>query len=163
MSKLMLKTILFFPIAAGLLAAPGFAQETDRYLPVKAPYAQSLVRKTMAAHPEMAFIGLHVIPPGRAENLIIACTDTSKVGKVSTDRDLEVVKTKGTKVQFNKARNYYELDQWFSDAAGNTLGMIVYHFAATRATSEQEAVKYATAIRVELQESIPNRERLFKE
>jgi hypothetical protein len=33
-------------------------------------------------------------------------------------------KTKGTKVHFNKVRNDYEVDQWFSDAAVNTIGMI---------------------------------------
>lgn len=163
MSTLTLKAILFFPLTAGLLAAPACAQEADRFVPVKAPYAQSLVQKTMKAHPEMAFIGLHVTPPGQADNVIIACTDASKLGKVSTGRDLDVVKTKGTKVQLNKAGTDYEVDQWFSDAAGNTLGMIVYHFTTTRATSAEEAVKYATVIRAELQKSIPNRERLFGE
>jgi hypothetical protein len=154
------RTYLFF--AAGLLASTASAQEADRYVPVKAPYAQTLLGNTAAAHPEMMFIGLHVTPPGKADNVIVACTDTSKIGKVSTDLDMEVVKTKGTKVHFNKAHNDYEVDQWFTDAEGNTLGMVVYRFTGDRAKSEDDAVRLATAIRAELQKNIPNRERLFR-
>jgi hypothetical protein len=40
-------------------------------VPVKAPYAQSLVRKTANAHPELVFLGLHVMPPGKSDNVII--------------------------------------------------------------------------------------------
>lgn len=161
MTKRTVRSDLF--LAAGLLAVAASAQEADRYVPVKAPYAQTLVRNTAAAHPEMTFIGLHVTPPGKEDNVIIACTDSSKIGRVSTSLDLEVVKTKGTKVHFNKTKDDYEVDQWFGDAHGNTLGMIVFHFAGDRASSEDAAVRFATAIRAELKDRIPNRERLFRE
>jgi len=148
-------------IALGFLAATASAQETDRYVPVKAPYAEMLVRSVTAAHPEMTFIGIHVTPPGKEDNVIIACTDPSKIGRVSTALDMEVVKTKGTKVHFNKAKNDYEVDQWFSDANGNTLGMIVYHFTGSHAKSEDDAVRLATAISADLRKSIPDRDQLF--
>jgi hypothetical protein len=148
--------------ACGWFAAPVFSQ-TERFVPVKAPYAQSLVHKLMAAHPDLAFIGIHVTPPGQTDNVIIACTNPAKIGQVSSDRDMELVKTKSTKVQFNKAHNDYEVDAWFSDASGEVLGMLVYHFSGTVATSEQDAVNRATEIRTELQNDISNRDRLFKE
>ena len=150
-------------LAAALMSATADPQEPDRYVPVKAPYAQTLVRNTSAAHPEMTFIGLHVTPPGKPDNVIIACTDQSKIGRVSTELDMAIIKNKDTKVHFSKPRNDYEVDQWFSDAAGDTLGMIVFHFAGASTKSEDDAVRFATAIRAELQKSIPNRERLFQE
>jgi len=152
-----------FSFAALLLIGNAAAQEADRYEPVKAPYAQKLVQKAMAAHPEMLFIGLHAIPPGKTDNLIIACNDPAKIGKVSTSRDMELVKNKGTNVQFNEKHKYYEVDQWFGDSSGNVLGMVVYHIDAARASSEEDAGKRASAIRDELQAKIPNLERLFKE
>ena len=161
MTNLAAKTILL-AVAGGWFAAPVFCQ-AERSVPVKAPYAQALVQKLMAAHPDLAFIGIHVVPPGQTDNLIIACTNPAKIGQVSTDRDMELVKSKATKVQFNKAHNDYEVDAWFSDASGEVLGMLVYHFSGTIATSEQDAVKRAAEIRSELQSSIPNRERLFQE
>jgi hypothetical protein len=155
------RTRLYLPFAA-LLALPAFCQEADRFIPVKAPAAQRLVQKISANHPEMEFIGLHVTPPRKSDNVIIACTDSSKLGKVSTDRDMELVKAKDTKVQYNKAHNYYEVDQWFADSGGNTLGMIVYHFSAEHAKSEEEAVKLATNVRGDLQKRIPNLQSLFQ-
>jgi hypothetical protein len=151
------------PEPATILAFEVVIPGADRFAAVKAPYAQALVRKIAAAHPEVLFLGLHVTPPGKPDNVIIACTDASKLGKVSTDLDMEVVRSKGTKTHFNKMRHDYEVDQWFTDAGGNTLGMIVYRFAGTHAKSEAGALKYATEIGGELQKSIPNRERLFRD
>lgn len=82
------KTFGVLVFAAAALV--GTAQEKDRFVPVKAPYAQSLVRKTANAHPELVFLGLHVMPPGKNDNVIIACTDESKIGKVSSTADMEV-------------------------------------------------------------------------
>jgi hypothetical protein len=65
MLKLITKTLQFLSIAAIVLAMPVMAQEADRYVPVKAPYAQNLVHTLMAAHPDMEFIGIHVTPPAR--------------------------------------------------------------------------------------------------
>jgi hypothetical protein len=132
-------------------------------LPVKAPHAQKLVQEERAAHRELGFIGLHVTPPGKTDNLIIAYDELTKIGKVSTSRDMEVVQTKGTKVEFNKKHNYYEIDQWFGDADGNALGLIVFHISAAGTKDEADAVKHATLIRDELQSKIPSRARLFDE
>jgi hypothetical protein len=151
------------PAPATILAFDVVIPGADRFVAVKAPYAQALVREIAAAHTELVFLGLPVTPPGKPDNVIIACTDASKLGKVSTDLDMEVVKTEGTKSHFNKTRNDYEVDQWFTDAAGNTLGMIVYRFAGAQAMSEASAVKLAAAIGAKLRKSIPNRERLFRE
>jgi hypothetical protein len=41
--------------------------------------------------------------------------------------------------------------------------MIVYHIAASRAADEKTAVRLATAIRAELEKSIPDRQKLFDE
>jgi hypothetical protein len=161
MTQLIAKTVLLSAIC-GWLATPAFSQEA-RFVPVNAPYAQSLVQKLMSAHPDLAFIGIHVTPPGGSSNVIIACTDPKKIGQVSSDKDMELVTAKATRVQFNKAHNDYEVDAWFTDGSGEVLGMLVYHFSGTVVTSEQDAVTRATGMRSELQNAIPNRERLFKE
>ena len=148
--------------AAASLLVYDIPRGEDRWEPVSAPYAQKLVREALTAHNEITFIGLHAIPPGKKSNLIVACNDPSKVGKVSTSRDMGIVQAKQTKVQFNKNHNYYEVDQWFGDTAGSPLGMIVFHIAAAGAGNEQEAVKQATLVRDELQRKIPSRQRLFE-
>jgi hypothetical protein len=77
----MLKNRLALTIAL-IVGSFAIAQEADRFVKVKAPFAERLVRSISASHPEMEFIGLHVTLPGQEDNAIIACTDSSKLGKV---------------------------------------------------------------------------------
>ena len=61
------------------------------YVPVNAPYAQSLVIATKNAHPELQKLGLHAIPPGEQDYAIIANPIPSKIGKESSGSDLSVI------------------------------------------------------------------------
>src|SRR5260370_342428 len=56
-------------------------------------YAQRLVDRIAASHPELNVLGLHVTPPNSSDNIIIACSNRSKVGKKSDPDDLDVMKT----------------------------------------------------------------------
>src|SRR5207245_4149373 len=43
-------------------------------------YAQALVDRTLAAHPEVLILGMHVTPPNRSENVILA-SNIGRIGK----------------------------------------------------------------------------------
>src|SRR5437868_3377378 len=62
-------------------------------------YAQKLMEQTALKHPELNIIGLHVTPPDGKDNIIIAASDPSKIGKKSDPDDLDVMKTRKPTVE----------------------------------------------------------------
>lgn len=148
-------------IATGLLAAACFAQEARE--PVKAPYGDALVKQEMTAHPEIIFLGLHVTPPGRENNLIVACSNPDKIGLQSTAADMVFAQPHQAKVFSKPGRNDYEVDLWFGDKAGRTLGMLVVHLNSSAVKDENGALQCALRIQKELQDRIPDRDQLFKQ
>lgn len=161
MSKQFVCIWMFLAVANGLLVTACSAQEAQREA-VKAPYADALVKQEMAAHPEIAFLGLHVTPPGKTNNLIVACSNPDKVGLVSTDADMVFAKPRQAKVFSKPGRNDYEVDLWFGDNAGRTLGMIVVHLNSSVVKNENGALQRARFIENELQKRISDRNDLFQ-
>lgn len=115
----------------------------------------------MTAHPELKFIGLHVTPPGETDNLIIACSNPAKVGLVSTTQDMVFAQPGQAKVFSKPNRSDREVDLWFGDSAGQTLGMIVIHFDGPEIKSDDAALQRAQLIQQELQKQISSRDQLF--
>ena len=60
----MVRSALF--LATALLTPSLFAQVAPK------SYAQELVDSTLAAHPDIAIMALHVTPPKQPDNIIIA-------------------------------------------------------------------------------------------
>jgi hypothetical protein len=60
--------------------------------PVDAPRALQLELATMSAHPDLRKMGLDAVPPGAKESVIIANTNTSRIGYKSSQGDLDEVK-----------------------------------------------------------------------
>src|ERR1700722_7723198 len=66
------------------------AQDPSTYMHVHAPLAEDLVNKEKAAHnDEIVKLGIHAVPPGEKDNVIIANITPSKNGKKSSDKDLQ--------------------------------------------------------------------------
>ena len=127
-----------------------------------APYAQTLIVNTKAAHPELQKLGLHAIPPGQQDYAIIANGIPSKIGKKSSEGDLVVVKTGKPTVKNNDKGKFFDLALPVSDAAGKPIGLTVMEIPYSHAKDAAEALAKATVIRDELQARIPNQAKLFE-
>jgi hypothetical protein len=64
-------------------------QDPSTYMHVSAPLAQSILVKVKAGHDDIVKLGLHAVPPGTTDNVIIANIAPSKIGKKSSAKDLE--------------------------------------------------------------------------
>src|ERR1700761_6393148 len=70
------------------------AQDPSTYMKVNAPFAESLVNKVKSAHADdIVKLGIHAVPPGEKDNVIIANITPSKNGKKSSAKDLENLAT----------------------------------------------------------------------
>src|ERR1700678_10588 len=112
----MMKLLAFLMLAA---AVPAALPAQSNYVPVNAPYAQSLVVATKNAHPELQKLGLHAIPPGEHDYVIIANAIPSKIGKKSSPADLSVLTSGNPQVARNDKGKFFDLCLPIADASGN--------------------------------------------
>ncbi|MDE0856218.1 MAG: hypothetical protein OSA97_17525, partial [Nevskia sp.] len=70
----------------GAVALPATAETSGKI------YAQQLVDKAVAKHPELLVLAMHVTPPGSADNVIVA-SNIGRIGKKADDDDMSVVKS----------------------------------------------------------------------
>jgi len=90
-ARLACLTLAFFvawPLHAGSTLAP------ERI------YAQELVNETVAAHPDLLVVAMHVTPPGASENVIIA----SNIGRIGKKADAEIPAVLEPLVLLDRAR-----------------------------------------------------------
>src|SRR5882757_11567572 len=85
--------VMLFLISGGALSASG--QEA------KKTYAQKLVDDTLAKHKEVVIMAMHVTPPGKNENVIIA-SNIGRIGKKADEDDLRVIETGKPNLEVNK-------------------------------------------------------------
>jgi len=128
---------------------------------VEAHFAQHLVTQAMSAHPELQKMGIHVIPPGGKDDCIVACSVPSKIGKKSSDADLDVERSSKPTVKAVTEKSFYDLALPLADAGNHPIGMIVMEMRSSGASSPDDALQKATAIRDNMQKQIPNLQALF--
>ena len=117
---------------------------------------------TLSAHPDLRKMGLHAIPPGGKESVIIANANTSRIGVKSSAGDLDAVKDGKTYCAGKEDGAFFNLKLPLQDAAGRTIGILVMEIPFTSAANEVEAVRKAEGIRHELAQQIPDRDSLFQ-
>ena len=130
-------------------------------MPVHAPLAEQLVLSTLSSHPDLRKLGLHAIPPGQTESVIIANGDRSRIGKKSSKGDLEAVKDGKTYCGKKEDGAFYNMKLPLFDAAGKSIGILVMEIPFTSAASESDAIHMAESIRAGLAKQIPQRGKLF--
>jgi hypothetical protein len=158
---------LGFLLSSGLSSIYGqksHSPSPSEYVSVKAPLAQLLVDKEMLGHNDIGKLGVHAIPPGATENVIVACNIRSKNGKKSSAADLEKLaagKDTATRVDDEKI---FDLFLPITDAHGGDLkgGFVVMEVPFSRATTEAEALKIGKVVRDDLQAKIPSRAALYQ-
>jgi hypothetical protein len=129
---------------------------------VHAPWALDLEFATLSAHPNLRKMGLHAIPPGGTQSVIIANANTSRIGIPSSPGDLAAVKDGKTYCARRDDGSFYNLKLPLEDASGRRIGILVMEIPYTSATDESAAITKAEDLRTELARQIPDYNRLFQ-
>jgi hypothetical protein len=129
-------------------------------LPQGKIYAQQLVDGLAAKHPELVRIGMHVTPPNKPDNIIVACNQSERIGRKSDPEDLEAMKT-GQPVVLKEGENF-DVTLPLHDASGKTIGAIGLTFKPRASEHDADAARRARAIAREIEKQIASRSQLFQ-
>lgn len=130
---------------------------------VNAPFAERLVLSVLSGHPDLRKLGLHAVPPGGTDSVIVANGNGSRIGFRSSEGDLEAVKDGKTYCARREDGSFYNMKLPLSDARGRRIGILVMEIPFTSAHDDAAAVRMAESIRAELSSRIPDLRRLFSE
>ncbi|MGF6874304.1 hypothetical protein OKW35_003776 [Paraburkholderia sp. MM5477-R1] len=125
-----------------------------------APYAQQLVDTTLAAHPELTILALHVTPPTGSDNVIIA-SNIGRIGKSADADDLAVLDSGEPRVEVTKTGDL-SVELPMRDANGKTIGVIGSTFRYVPGVDRNMIVRRAEQVRDELAGSTPSLAALFQ-
>jgi hypothetical protein len=134
-------------LLAAALAMPSWAQ-----IPVKI-YAQELVDRTAAKHPDLMVIVMHVTPP-KAEGNVVIASNIGRIGKPGDEDDLRVIATGKPNLEVGHGGARYEVELVLRDVAGETIGALglvwPYKAGQDKAPFERkaEAIRDALAKRI---------------
>lgn len=148
-----MKRTLFLS-AVFVLAPPVCAQSTA---PI---FAQRLVDETLAAHPELTVLALHVTPPAAADNIIIA-SNIGRIGKKADKDDMSVLNTGQPRIEMTKTGDL-SVEMPMHDAGGRTIGVIGSTFRYHAGDDKDKTVKLAEQVRDELAAQTPSLAQLFE-
>ena len=134
------------------------------FVHVDAPAAQRLVVAEKNKHPEIVKLGLHATPPSASDNVIIASDNPAKIGKKSSDKDMQnLAAGKAVAVRIEKDK-IFDLMLPLTDSHGGDLkgGFVVMEVPFSKAQDEQQSLQIGLAIRDELRQAIPNQAALYQ-
>jgi hypothetical protein len=131
-------------IAVLAMLAPVAAQ-AQVPIPVKI-YAQELVDRTVAQHPDLRAVVMHVTPPKAAGNVIIA-SSIGRIGKPGDADDLDVIATGRTRVEMDRGNKRIEVELALRDVGGETVGALGLVWRYPVGGNHDEFVRTANAIR----------------
>jgi hypothetical protein len=118
-------------------------------------YAQELVNQTLARHPDLLVVAMHVTPPGASENVIIA-SNIGRIGKRADAEDLKVITTGQTLAKVNKNGDRFEVELVLQDASRKPIGALAIVFPYKAGDDEKLFEHRADMIRDELGKQIPS-------
>ena len=119
--------------------------------------------ETLSAHPLLRRMGLHVIPPGRENMILIANGNATRIGIRTSPGDFAAVKSGGIYGPRIADGEFYNMKMPMFDAQGRRIGILVMEIACTDAVSEEDAARKAESIRKEVSQKIPSLEFLFSQ
>lgn len=123
-------------------------------------FAQKLVEELVAQHGDLVRVGLHLTPPNRTENIIVASNVSEKIGKKSDQEDLKAIQT-GKPVVLREDDNF-DVTLPLHDASGKVIGAIGLTFKPRGSEQESSAVQRARRMAREVESKIPSAGRLFE-
>lgn len=123
-------------------------------------YAQRLVDKLAADHPDLLRVALHITPPKQSDNVIIACNLPERIGRKSDPEDLKAMRT-GQPILLREGENF-DVTLPLHDAAGRTIGAIGLTFKPRPGEQDPTATRRARAIAGQIEKQIASAEQLFR-
>ncbi len=127
---------------------------------VKKIYAQKLLDETLAKHKEVVIMAMHVTPPGKTENIIIA-SNIGRIGKKADEDDMRVIETGKPNLEVNKKGDHFEVELVLQDQSGKTIGAVGIVFMHEKG-KEAEFQKKAEQVRDEMKQKTPALSKLFE-
>jgi hypothetical protein len=118
-------------------------------------YAQKLVDKTMAKHPDLQIFALHITMPNSSENVILA-SSIGRIGKKADDDDRKVIQTGEPILEVHISGKRFEVELQLHDRMGRTIGAMSAVFAYKPGEDKQQFKNRAEAIRAEVEKEIPS-------
>lgn len=143
-------------------AATASARPSEPQEKVDAPVAESLILHMLSEHPALRRMGLHVVPPGQSQMILIANGNATRLGIHTSDGDFAAVKGEKTYGPHIADGGFYNMKMHMFDAQGRAIGILVMEIPDTAASSEEDAAHQAEAIRKELASKIPSLPWLFE-
>jgi hypothetical protein len=125
----------------------------DRETPTDT-YAQALLDKTLDRHSEVIILAMHVTPPGRSDNVIIA-SNIGRIGKKADEDDLGVIQSAKPKLEVNTAGDRFEVELPMHDASGKLIGALGVVFPYKKGDDQAALQKKAEAVRDEIAKQTP--------
>lgn len=114
-------------------------------------FAQALVDKTLARHPEVIILAAHATPPGSRTNVIVG-SNIGRIGKEADEDDLRVIEKGETNREVNGRR--FEAELPLDDAHGKRIGALGVVFKYRDGDDKEALVRRAEKIRNEMAKEI---------
>jgi hypothetical protein len=137
--------------------------ETHPFAPLATTktHAQKLIDETMAKHPELNVLAMHVTPPKATDNIILASSFGS-IGKKSDDDDAKVIATGQARAGAYSNGKRYGVELPLLDKAGKTVGALSVGWPYHQGDDEKPFMAKAAKVRDELRQRIPSIETLVE-
>jgi hypothetical protein len=141
------------------------AQESapsDVYVASQRFYVQKLAEDVKAKHPELVYLNLRTIPPGRTESFKVGSAPPSRGGK-SDAGDLEAEHTGKPFIEpIKDAPQEFHILLPLREKSGKIIGNIAIRMKLEAGKTSSDALKLAEKINRELQDRIPSKDKLFE-
>jgi iron complex outermembrane receptor protein len=161
---MLFKSILLIASVMLTVAQPQAYAATDAKPTACSPnyiYAQELVDETIARHPELTALVMHVTPPGTKDNIVVA-SNIWLTGQKSDEDDVAVIASGKTMTEMNQAANKFEVQGVLQNVLGATVGSVATVFPYKAGESKVSLEAKAAAIRSELSKRILNAANLME-
>lgn len=112
-----------------------------------------------ASFPDLVRVGLHVTPPNRRDNMIVASSLPSKVGKESDPEGLDAMRT-GKAMVLREGRNFHVILP-LHDASDTVIVVLGLTFKPASAKKESDMVERARRVVHQFEKQIPSKDALF--
>jgi len=118
-------------------------------------YAQALVDRALARHPNVVILALHAEPPHLKSNVIVA-SNIGRIGKKADEDDMHVITSGETKLELNETGDRYEVEQTLLDVSGSVIGAVGVVFPYKKGQDTAPLQKEAEQVRAEISRRISN-------
>jgi len=133
------------------------AKEMDPTFTAAAPFAQKLVDEALAKHPEVLLLAIHAGSP----KYDIVASNFGRIGKLGDEDDLRCIRTGKDNLEVDKTGRHYEDETPLRTRSGEIVGAIGIVFRYKAGDDKQAMQKIAQQVSKEMQEQIPDAQRLF--